>query len=184
MSHPEEYAIDEVKDLILEGREQGFLSSDRVADVLQDVDLNTEQIENIYAMFLEMGIEVVEEEGDLLSQDQIDQEKEAYLAALGNLAVSAKSNQSLSLSSQEAINLDRAAFAMRDTAFALRSNERSVLADIQHQVADTQELMARRLALSADVDLILFGVSDARQKDRDFSLATNDHLLSKYSSIR
>ena len=57
MSHTDELTIDEVRELILEGREQGFLSSDRVADVLQDIELSTEQIENIYAMFLDMNID-------------------------------------------------------------------------------------------------------------------------------
>ena len=66
MTHSDELTIDEVRELILEGREQGYLSSDRVADVLQDIELSTEQIENIYAIFLEMGIDVVEEEDDLL----------------------------------------------------------------------------------------------------------------------
>ncbi|MBT3790588.1 MAG: response regulator [Alphaproteobacteria bacterium] len=106
--------------------------------------------------------------------DQIDREKDAYLDALSALGKSVETNENLSLSSKEVVNLDRAAFAMRDTAFALRSNERSVLSQIQRKVADTQELMARRLSLSEEVDQILIGVSDARQSDRDFSLATTD----------
>ena len=66
MSHPEETTIDEVRELILEGKEQGYLTSDRVADVLQDVELSTDQIENIYAVFLDMGIDVVDEDDDAI----------------------------------------------------------------------------------------------------------------------
>ncbi|MHB8169799.1 MAG: sigma-70 family RNA polymerase sigma factor, partial [Thermoleophilia bacterium] len=66
MNHSDELGIDEVRDLINEGREHGYLSADRVADVLQDVDLSTEQIENIYSILLDMGIEVVEDDDDLL----------------------------------------------------------------------------------------------------------------------
>ncbi|MHB0914140.1 MAG: RNA polymerase sigma factor RpoD [Thermoleophilia bacterium] len=75
MSQPEEFTIDEVRDLISEGRENGFLSADRVADVLQDVDLNTDQIENIYSMFIEMGIEVLDEEDSIGPSQVITDEK-------------------------------------------------------------------------------------------------------------
>jgi len=66
MSHTDELNIDEVRELLLEGKEQGFLSADRVADVLQDIDLSTEQIENIYGLFIELGVDVVEDEDELL----------------------------------------------------------------------------------------------------------------------
>ncbi len=69
MNPSEELRIDEVRDLISEGREHGYLSADRVADVLQDIELTTEQIENIYTTFLDMGIEVVEEDDDLIPSD-------------------------------------------------------------------------------------------------------------------
>ncbi|MCL6106135.1 MAG: RNA polymerase sigma factor RpoD [Actinobacteria bacterium] len=69
MNPSEELRIDEVRDLISEGREHGYLSADRVADVLQDIELTTEQIENIYTAFLDMGIEVVEEDDDLIPRD-------------------------------------------------------------------------------------------------------------------
>ncbi|MHB0866160.1 MAG: RNA polymerase sigma factor RpoD [Thermoleophilia bacterium] len=66
VNHHDEIVIEEVRELVLEGKEQGFLSSDRVADVLQDIELSTDQIENIYALFLDMGIEVVEGDDDVL----------------------------------------------------------------------------------------------------------------------
>lgn len=84
MSQPEEFTIDEVRDLILEGRENGFISSDRVADVLQEVDLNTEQIENIYAMFIEMGVEVVDDGDELIDDHAVVNVKETTDDAILN----------------------------------------------------------------------------------------------------
>jgi RNA polymerase primary sigma factor len=75
MSQPEEFGIDEVRELILEGKEQGFLASDRVADVLQDVELNTDQIESIYSIFVEMGIEVVDDENSMVEPHPIEASK-------------------------------------------------------------------------------------------------------------
>ena len=109
---------------------------------------------------------------DLLKQ--IETDKRAYAAALDAIEPMVQLGMRLSLESEELLRLDRAAFKLSDTALALRSNERSVLTEIQNRVADTQELLARRLALSEEVSQILVDVLDARQSDRDFSLATTD----------
>lgn len=55
-----EILIPEVQKLIAKGKDKGSLSSDEIADILQEVDLSTEQIDNIYSKFLELGIEVVD----------------------------------------------------------------------------------------------------------------------------
>ena len=75
MSHPEEITIDEVRELILEGREQGYLSADRVADVLQDVDLTTDQIEGIYSTFIDLGIEVLDDDDELAAELEKEHKK-------------------------------------------------------------------------------------------------------------
>lgn len=106
--------------------------------------------------------------------DKIDHHKDVYLKALDDFERAIEPGQQLRLESPAVLALDRAAFGMRDAAFALRSNERAVLASIQGKVADMQDLMARRLALSEDVSKILFDVSEARQIDRDFLLARTD----------
>lgn len=105
---------------------------------------------------------------------RINTQKDRYLEALEKLESSVNQLTRFELSSPKVMALDRAAFVMRDTAFALRSNERSVLADVQVKVADMQELMARRLALSEEVNQILTRVGEARQIDRDFLLAQTD----------
>ena len=43
-----ELAIDEVQELVAEGREQGYLNGDHIADALQDVDLTPDQIDDIF----------------------------------------------------------------------------------------------------------------------------------------
>lgn len=151
------------------GNEKNFLLSGN----LRELELARSEISKLAETVSELKRRIRDPRSiDLL--DKIEEEKRAYLEALDVLERAHEANRDLSLDSPEALGLDRAAFAMRDTAFALRSNERSVLSEVQRKVADTQELMARRLALSEDVDQILIGVSDARQVDRDFSLSTTD----------
>ena len=55
-----ELAIDEVKELVAEGREQGHLNGDHITDMLQDVDLTPDQIDNIFLLFNDLGIDIVE----------------------------------------------------------------------------------------------------------------------------
>jgi RNA polymerase primary sigma factor len=67
---PAEMNMEEVKELVVEGREQGYLTSDRIADALQDVELTTDQIENIYNLFIDMGVDIVEGDVNLLDESQ------------------------------------------------------------------------------------------------------------------
>ncbi len=55
-----ELAIEEVRGLVEEGREQGYLNADHVHDTLQDVDLTTDQIDNIFILFNDLGIDILE----------------------------------------------------------------------------------------------------------------------------
>jgi RNA polymerase primary sigma factor len=55
-----ELAIEEVKELVAEGREQGYLNGDHITDVLQDVDLTPDQIDNIFLLFNDLGIDIIE----------------------------------------------------------------------------------------------------------------------------
>jgi RNA polymerase primary sigma factor len=59
-SEAPELAIDEVRLLAEEGREQGYLSGDHIADTLQDVELSPDQIDAIYNLFTDLGIDIVE----------------------------------------------------------------------------------------------------------------------------
>ena len=55
--------IEEVRLLVDEGREQGYLASDHIADALQDVELTPDQIDGIYNLFADLGIDILEGEG-------------------------------------------------------------------------------------------------------------------------
>jgi len=57
-----EMGIEEVRLLVDEGREQGYLAGDHIADVLQDVELTPDQIDGIYNLFADLGIDILEVE--------------------------------------------------------------------------------------------------------------------------
>jgi RNA polymerase primary sigma factor len=57
-----EATIPEVRELIGEGREQGYLSTTRVREALHDVDLSVETVEEILNLFDDLGIDVLDDE--------------------------------------------------------------------------------------------------------------------------
>jgi RNA polymerase primary sigma factor len=57
-----ESIAEEVRGLLEEGRDQGYLTSDHIADALQDVELTAEQTEEIHTVFADLGIDIVEGE--------------------------------------------------------------------------------------------------------------------------
>jgi RNA polymerase primary sigma factor len=59
-SEAPELSIEEVRELVAEGREQGYLNGDHITDVLQDVDLTPDQIDNIFSLFNDLGIDILE----------------------------------------------------------------------------------------------------------------------------
>jgi RNA polymerase primary sigma factor len=59
-SEPPELSSAEVRELVAEGREQGYLSAEHVHDLLQDVELTAEQIDDIFIFFGDLGIDILE----------------------------------------------------------------------------------------------------------------------------
>ncbi len=59
-SEPAEPVIEEVRELVVEGHEQGYLTSDRIAIALHDVELTPDQLENIFMLLTDQGIELLE----------------------------------------------------------------------------------------------------------------------------
>jgi RNA polymerase primary sigma factor len=59
-SEAAELAIEEVEELVAEGREQGCLPAEHLHDVLQETDLTLEQIDTIFVLLHDLGIEIVE----------------------------------------------------------------------------------------------------------------------------
>ncbi len=71
-------AAQEVRTLLEEGREQGYLASDHIADVLRDVELTPELLEEMYTMFADLGIDIVEGDDEAGHEDaEVPIEEEA-----------------------------------------------------------------------------------------------------------
>ena len=86
-----ELAIDEVKELVAEGREQGYLNGDHIADVLQDVELTPDQIDNIFLLFNDLGIDIIEGDEPLVRRRRRGQARRGVIPKL-DLSVKTPSN--------------------------------------------------------------------------------------------
>ena len=75
-TEPVELGIDEVRILVEEGREQGYLNTDHIADALQDVELTPDQIDGIYNLFADLGIDIIEGEVALAGEPEAKPEEE------------------------------------------------------------------------------------------------------------
>src|SRR2546426_7646179 len=64
--------LDEVRDLVSRGKEKGWLTADEIADSLGSLDLSAEQVDNVYALVAEEGIEVVDHEPGADAEDVED----------------------------------------------------------------------------------------------------------------
>jgi RNA polymerase primary sigma factor len=51
--------IDAIKDLVLKGQKKGFLTYSEIADALGQLDLTSQQIDDVYRRFEDLGIEVL-----------------------------------------------------------------------------------------------------------------------------
>jgi RNA polymerase primary sigma factor len=78
VSESVELAIEEVDELIAEGRERGYLPAEHVHDVLLEVDLTPEQIDTIFVLFHDLGVEIIEgDEAAPGEEREVDLEAEA-----------------------------------------------------------------------------------------------------------
>ncbi len=67
--------IDEVKDLVNRGKKEGELTYEEIMDALEDIDLDSEDIEKIYDIFSEMNIEIVNSKLEEDEEDEDDPNK-------------------------------------------------------------------------------------------------------------
>ena len=65
--------------LLSEGHEQGYLTSDRIAEVLSDTELGAEQFEEILALLADQGIEILDDDEAAIALDSPGSEVEAPL---------------------------------------------------------------------------------------------------------
>lgn len=96
---------DEVKRLLSKGQSRGVLTQDEVLDTLQSLDLSPEQIDNIYLLLGELGVEIVEgpsaeslqdleveEEGEAGEEAEEEEKKEKELEKELEVALKAPTN--------------------------------------------------------------------------------------------
>jgi RNA polymerase primary sigma factor len=85
---PKEAQIDEVKDLIARGKEQGFLTSEEIGAALVQAELPPESMDAVLQVFNDEGIEIVEPSED----DEFDPGRAAMLRKEEELALKAPTN--------------------------------------------------------------------------------------------
>ncbi|MDQ1713259.1 MAG: polymerase primary sigma factor [Frankiaceae bacterium] len=84
---PKEAQIDEVKDLITRGKEQGFLTSEEIGAALVQAELPPESMDAVLQVFNDEGIEIVEP-----SEEDEDPGRQAMLRREEELALKAPTN--------------------------------------------------------------------------------------------
>jgi signal transduction histidine kinase/CheY-like chemotaxis protein/HPt (histidine-containing phosphotransfer) domain-containing protein len=102
--------------------------------------------------------------------DQIAKDADAFLTALEPLRQRLADKVDSPMELPEVVTLDRLAYALRDSVFALRRGQQLRLDGVLAEIAETQARTTRRVSTSEDVNQILAAVAAARQADRDFAL--------------
>jgi RNA polymerase primary sigma factor len=88
-------SVEEVRILLEEGKEQGYLAAEHILEVLADVDLTPEQIDDVYVAFHDLGIDVVGADGvhhQQPGQGGGDQEQEGEPESKLDLSIKTASN--------------------------------------------------------------------------------------------
>ena len=70
VSLAEERPILDVQDLVLAGQERGYVTSDEIMALVEEYDLSTDAIEDLYAQLFDLNIEVYDQ--SLLVQEHLD----------------------------------------------------------------------------------------------------------------
>jgi RNA polymerase primary sigma factor len=89
MALAKEAQLDEVRDLVVKGKERGFITTEEVIEALAPVDLTADQIDNVYQVLQDENIEIVE------MVDELDAEefaRDARAAREEDLALKAPTN--------------------------------------------------------------------------------------------
>ena len=90
-SESSELAVEELDELIAEGRERGCLPAEQVHEVLLEVDLTPEQIDAVFVLLHDLGVEIIEgDEATPGEEREVDPEAEA----ISKLDLSVKSASS------------------------------------------------------------------------------------------
>src|SRR3990172_10516641 len=65
-----EIELPQVQKLLAKGKKQGVLSAEEIVDVLHEVELSTDQMDNIYSTLLDQGIEIVDAPASVASDPE------------------------------------------------------------------------------------------------------------------
>ena len=65
-----EIELPQVQKLLAKGKKQGVLSAEEIVDVLHEVELTTDQMDNIYSNLLDQGIEIVDAPASVASDPE------------------------------------------------------------------------------------------------------------------
>ncbi|MEW6189098.1 MAG: RNA polymerase sigma factor RpoD [Actinomycetota bacterium] len=167
MAHLKELEIEEVKRLINKGREKGLLSSDEIADVLQEIDLTTEQIENIYSHLLEQGIEVVDSIAEVEDIEESEEELEKDFGKELDLSIKVPTSDPVRmylkeigkvplLTAKEEVELAKKIEAGEMAARKLEENSGLPRAEIRHLNRLVEEgSVAKRKLVEANLRLVV-----------------------------
>jgi len=65
--------VEEMRALVTDGREKGFLTYDEIVGALQDAEVSKDQVEDFYSHLLELGVEVLDADGAAITQGAVAQ---------------------------------------------------------------------------------------------------------------
>lgn len=92
MKSGSEFKLEEVRELINKGKEEGMLTSEEITETLSEIDLSKEQIENIYDVIQNLGIEVVSEDDDDIDNIVSKKKEEEVLKKKLDLTIKSPTN--------------------------------------------------------------------------------------------
>jgi RNA polymerase primary sigma factor len=84
-------SIDEVRELVNEGKEQGYLLSEHVHDMLQELDLTADQIDAIFILINDEGIDLLESEESVPAEGTENKTEQEIISKL-DLSVKTPTN--------------------------------------------------------------------------------------------
>jgi RNA polymerase primary sigma factor len=121
--------LDELRPLIAEGQERGFLTFDQIAACLEEAEVTKEQILELHAYLDDQGIEVVEADGRLAKSDA------------GNVEAAAEQAQAPTPDQRKKVQVD---LTVEPSLDSLRLYLRSI-GRVDLLTADQEVVLARRI---------------------------------------